>query len=253
MGKECFIGIDKSIPMGCIIPASEVVQPRFLIEDVSAITERIANAERVRKRTGRTQQLTPCIVLVFYNKIASAVKDADDVALEVMEVGVGCAVEVYLRGAGLRIIEEVELISMLDFIEIGVVNLHVRKQLAVVGIIRGEVIDDRWDYSLTPRRGRSIPRRTIKTDEMIINYWYAGNGVILYDYIKYKKAIIPVPAYSPATEPVLEKEPVLLPNAVKPKYTIAEVPTCPFDFYAFEYDPGLLFAELFQVIIYGLA
>ena len=109
------------------------------------------------------------------------------------------------------------------------------------------------DYSLTPRRGRSIPRRTIKTDEMVINYWYAGNGVILYDYIKYKKAIIPVPAYSPATEPVLEKEPVLLPNAVKPKYTIAEVPTCPFDFYAFEYDPGLLFAELFQVIIYGLA
>ena len=140
-----------------------------------------------------------------------------------------------------------------DCWEIKPSHLYLAGCAQLTNYIRGEVIDDRWDYSLTPRRGRSIPRRTIKTDEMVINYWYAGNGVILYDYIKYKKAIIPVPAYSPATEPVLEKEPVLLPNAVKPKYTIAEVPTCPFDFYAFEYDPGLLFAELFQVIIYGLA
>ncbi len=136
MGKECFIGIDKSIPMGCIIPASEVVQPRFLIEDVSAITERIANAERVRKRTGRTQQLTPCIVLVFYNKIASAVKNADDIALEIVEVGVDRAVESHLCRSGLSIVEEMELIGMLNFVEVSVVNLHMRKQLAMVGIVR---------------------------------------------------------------------------------------------------------------------
>ena len=132
-------------------------------------------------------------------------------------------------------------------------HLYLAGCAQLTNYIRGEVTDKRWNRSRTPRRGGYLPQGTIITDEMIINYWYAGNGVILYDYIKYKKAIIPVPAYSPATEPVLEKEPVLLPNAVKPKYTIAEVPTCPFDFYAFEYDPGLLFAELFQVIIYGLA
>ena len=132
-------------------------------------------------------------------------------------------------------------------------HLYLAGCTQLTNYIRGEVTDKRWNRSRTPRHGGYLPQGTIITDEMVINYWYAGNGVILYDYIKYKKAIIPVPAYSPATEPVFEKEPVLLPNAVKPKYTKAEVPTCPFDFYAFEYDPGLLFAELFQVIIYGLA
>ena len=82
VGKECFIGIDKSIPMGCIIPASEVVQPRFLIEDVPTIAERIAHPQRIRERAGHGERLTPCIVLVFYNKIAIVVKNTDDVALD---------------------------------------------------------------------------------------------------------------------------------------------------------------------------
>ena len=148
VGKECFIGIDKSIPMGCIIPASEVVQARFLIEDVTTIAERIAHTQRVRERAGRAQRLTPCIVLVFYNKIASAVKNADDVALEVMDVGIDCAIEPRLCRAGLRIVEEVQLVSMLNFIEVSVRYFHMRHQLAVVGVIRRFRIPTVLEYLL---------------------------------------------------------------------------------------------------------
>ena len=136
VGKECFIGIDKSIPMGCIIPASEVVQAGFLIIDIPTIAERIAHTQRIRERAGHGERLTPCIVLVFYNKIAIVVKDANDISLKIMEIGVGRAIEVYLRRTGLRIVKEVQLVSMLNFVKVGVVNLHVRKQLAMISIVR---------------------------------------------------------------------------------------------------------------------
>ena len=148
MGKECFIGIDKSIPMGCIIPASEVVQPGFLIVNVSTITERVAHAERVRKRTGRAQRLAPCIVLVFYNKIAIVVKNTNDISLEIVDVGIDRAIESHFCRTGLRIVEEMQLISMLNLIEVGVVYLHVRKQLAMVSVVRSFGIPAVLEYLL---------------------------------------------------------------------------------------------------------
>ena len=125
VGKECFIGIDKSIPMGCIIPASEVVQAGFLIIDIPTIAERIANAERVRKRTGRAQRLAPCIVLVFYYEVAGVVKNADDIALEILNVSIDRAIEANLYKLGLCIVKEVEPVLLGNLIPIIVIHCHV--------------------------------------------------------------------------------------------------------------------------------
>ena len=54
-----------------------------------------------------------------------------------MDVGVNRAIEPRLCRAGLRIVEEVQLVDVTNFVEVGVVNLHVRKQLAMIGVIRG--------------------------------------------------------------------------------------------------------------------
>ena len=78
------IRIDEPPPLRAIIPAAQVIQLTLLIIDVPTISERIANAESICERASAAQQLTPSIVLVFYNKITSAVKDADDIALEIV-------------------------------------------------------------------------------------------------------------------------------------------------------------------------
>ena len=131
-----YVRIDEA-PLGTIIiPAAQVVQPRFLIEDITAIAKRIAHTQRVRKRAGRAQRLTPCIVLVFYYKIASAVKNADDVALEILDIGINRAVESNFCRTGLGVVEEMEHIGMLNFVEVSVRYFHMRHQLAVIGVIR---------------------------------------------------------------------------------------------------------------------
>ena len=54
-----------------------------------------------------------------------------------MDIGVDRTVEADLCRAALRVVEEVQLIGMLNFIEVGVVYFHVRQQLSVVGVVRG--------------------------------------------------------------------------------------------------------------------
>ena len=58
-------------------------------------------------------------------------------------------------------------------------HLYLAGCAQLTNYIRGEVTDKRWNRSRTPRRGGYLPQGTIITDEMIINYWYAGNGVII--------------------------------------------------------------------------
>ena len=64
-----------------IEPASEVVQPGFLIVDAATIAEWAALAQRRGRRTGGGDRLAPCVVPVFYNECARIVKQPNDVAL----------------------------------------------------------------------------------------------------------------------------------------------------------------------------
>ena len=121
------IRIEKAGFFRRVQPAFKIVEFRFFIEDITTISERIANTERIRKRTGCAQRLAPCIVFVFYNKIAIVVKNTDDVALEILDVSIDCAIESHLRWAGPRIVEVVQLVGMLDLVEISVHDIHMRQ------------------------------------------------------------------------------------------------------------------------------
>ena len=80
--------------------------------------------------------------------------------------------------------------------------------------IRGTITASRGIPRLRPSRGGSLPRGTIEEKGLIIHYWYAGNGIVLYEYAYAKKSTVPesLPAYSPASEPEGMREPIIVPT-----------------------------------------
>ena len=121
------IRIEKASFFRRVEPAFKIIKFRFLIEDITTISERIANTERTGKRAGGAQRLTPCIILVFYNKVVIVVKNSNDISLEILDVSIDCAIESHLRWTGPRILEEVQLIGMLDLVKISVHDIHMRE------------------------------------------------------------------------------------------------------------------------------
>ena len=119
-----------------VIPALNPVQLRFLIVDITTIAERVALAQRIGQRAGGAQQLAPCIVLVFYYKRAGAVKNANDISLQIVDVGIDNTIVTDLYRAGLRIVEEMQFVLLGNLIPVGVIHRHVGKQLAMVGVVR---------------------------------------------------------------------------------------------------------------------
>ena len=93
-----------------IISASQIVQPRLLVEHIPPIAEWISLAQRIGQRAGGTQRLAPCIVLVFYHEGTRTVKQANDIALEIRKIGVYSSVELHFRREALCIVEEKTLI-----------------------------------------------------------------------------------------------------------------------------------------------
>lgn len=83
---DCFVSIsnDESRKLRIVIPILRPVQSGFFIEDISTVPERVAIAQRISQSTSGSQQLAPCIVLVFYCKGSGIVKDADNIALAVV-------------------------------------------------------------------------------------------------------------------------------------------------------------------------
>ena len=112
------------------------MQLALLIIDVTTIAERIAYTERIRQRAGGSERLARCIVLVFYYKRTSAVKDADDISLEIVDVGIDRAVKPHLRRTGLRVVEEVQLVDMSNLVEVGIRHFHMGEQFTMVSVVR---------------------------------------------------------------------------------------------------------------------
>ena len=123
----------KPVPYRIIVSRTKAIESSLLVVNISPIPERIPFAQRISERTSRAQQLAPCIVLVFYNEGPSAVKQAHDVALQIVDVGIDNAVVADLRRTALRIVEEVQIV---------VVDCHVSKQLTVELVLRLGTIDN---------------------------------------------------------------------------------------------------------------
>ena len=85
MRKHCHftnvaIRIHEPSPPRIIIPAPQIVQPRFLIEHIPAIAERLHLAQRLRQFASAPQRRAPRIIAVADNSIAILIQNCNKVA-----------------------------------------------------------------------------------------------------------------------------------------------------------------------------
>ena len=104
------IRIDKPTPRRVIVPALQIVQPRFRVVDVPAVAQGVLFAEGGGQRAGGGQQIAPCVVGVGHDARAAGADKAGHVALCVLDVEILRAVAVHGRRAG-RVVGEVQLIA----------------------------------------------------------------------------------------------------------------------------------------------
>ena len=104
------IRIDKPTPPRVIIPALQIIQPRFRVVDISSVAQGVLFAEGGGHCTGGAQRIAPCVVGVAHDARATGADEAGHVALRVLDVEVLCAVVVHGQRAG-RIVGEVQLIA----------------------------------------------------------------------------------------------------------------------------------------------
>ena len=94
------IRIDKPAPPRVIIPALQIVQPRFRVVDVSAVAQGVLFAEGGGHRAGGGQRIAPCVVGVGHDTRAAGGDEAGHVALCVLDVKIFRAVAVHGQRAG---------------------------------------------------------------------------------------------------------------------------------------------------------
>ena len=110
-GQHCnIVSTNKPTPPRVIIPALQIVQPRFRVVDVSAVAQRVLCAEGGGQRAGCAQWVAPCVVGVGHDARAACADEAGHVALRVLDVEILRAVAVHGQRAG-RIVGEVQLVA----------------------------------------------------------------------------------------------------------------------------------------------
>ena len=73
-------------PLGVIVPAAEIVQPRLRIVDIPAVAEGVQLAQRVRHGAGGGQRIAPCVIGVRHHLRAATVDQSSHVALRVLQI-----------------------------------------------------------------------------------------------------------------------------------------------------------------------
>ena len=104
------IRIDKPTPPRVIIPALQIVQPRFRVVNVSAVAQRVLCAEGGGQRACGGQRIAPCIKGVGHDSRAAGVDHAGHVALRVLDVEVLRSIAVHGQRAG-RVVGKVQLVA----------------------------------------------------------------------------------------------------------------------------------------------
>ena len=97
-------------PTRVIIPALQIIQPRFRVVDVPAVAQGVGRAKCRCHCTGGAQQIAPCVVGVGHDARAAGGNEAGHVALRVLDVEILRAVAVHGQRAG-RVVGEVQLIA----------------------------------------------------------------------------------------------------------------------------------------------
>ena len=147
------IRIDKSTPPRIIVPALQIIQPRFRVVDVSAVAQGVLFAEGGGQRAGGGQRIAPCVVGVGHDAGAAGADKAGHVALRVLDIEILRAVVIHGQRAG-RVVGEVQLIAAPR-------QLH--QLVAQIMVIVGRAVDGSRDalaagiVGIRPR----LPRRLI--------------------------------------------------------------------------------------------
>ena len=92
------VSIDEPTPSGIVIPAVEVVQPRFRVVDVAPIAERVKSAESGGERPACVPRLAPRVIGVGHYLCACAVHQSGHIALRIPEVEIVRPVVVHGHG-----------------------------------------------------------------------------------------------------------------------------------------------------------
>ena len=127
------VRIDKPTPPRVIVPALQIVQPRFRVVDVSAVAQGVLFAEGGGQRAGGGQRVAPCVVGVGHDAGAAGIDEAGHVALRVLDVEILRAVAVHGQRAG-RVVGKVQLIAAPRQLHQLVVQIMVIVRRAVDGL-----------------------------------------------------------------------------------------------------------------------
>ena len=86
----------------------EVVQSGFLIVDIATVAQGVQCAKGRCEGAGDRKELAPGVVNIIHNCRAGSVADTDNVALQIGDIVVGCAVVCHHGGSTAGIVEETE-------------------------------------------------------------------------------------------------------------------------------------------------
>ena len=91
------IRIHEPSPPRIIIPAPQIVQPRFLIKHIPAIPKRLRPAQRFRQFAGTPQRRAPRIIHITNNNISIRIKNCNDSTGKHRRCDTTAAVRIFLK------------------------------------------------------------------------------------------------------------------------------------------------------------
>ena len=79
---------DKPMQFWMVVSAPHPVHLNLFVENIPPRPERISLAQRIRQCASGTQRLAPHVVLVFYHEGTRTVKQANDIALQIVGISI---------------------------------------------------------------------------------------------------------------------------------------------------------------------
>lgn len=96
------VRIEKSADLGVIVAGLEVIEAGFGVVDVATVAQGVILVQGIGVGVGTGADaaggVTPSVIFIGYDSIASCVQDGNDISLEVYGVEVCSAIEVYSQG-----------------------------------------------------------------------------------------------------------------------------------------------------------
>ena len=111
------ICIDEPLPHRIIIPTPQIVQSGLLVIYIPSRPERIHRTQRSSHRASLADQITSCIINIFYHLRTIRVNQRNHIVLQIVDIEVIDIVIGDHAGLPLRIIEEMQIMAALRHVD----------------------------------------------------------------------------------------------------------------------------------------